>query len=175
VKLRGGDLDYPEGEGSIYVLARKVNDFMPRHMFNLTVKALERIGKGPKGSRVAVLGWAFIHDSDDARNPPSETYRELLLEAGSVVTVHDPYVLTYPGVELEKDLGEALRGADAVAIMTAHSSYFSLDPKRTRELTSKRNPVIVDGRNVLDADRFIAEGFVYKGIGRGDKNKHAIR
>jgi UDP-N-acetyl-D-mannosaminuronic acid dehydrogenase len=31
-------------------------------------------------------------------------------------------------------------------------------------------PVIVDGRNVVDPDEFIGEGFVYKGIGRGDKN-----
>lgn len=175
VKVRGGALDYPEGEGSIYVLARKVNDFMPRHMFNLTVKALERTGKGPEGSRVAILGWAFIHDSDDARNPPSETYRDLLVEAGAGVTVHDPFVLSHPGVELGRDLEETLRGADAVAIMTAHSAYFHLDPRKTRELMGRRNPAIVDGRNVVDADHFIAEGFVYKGIGRGDRNEHPIR
>jgi len=39
----------------------------------------------------------------------------------------------------------------------------------------KENPVIVDGRNVIEPDKFIAEGFVYKGIGRGDKNDHAIK
>jgi UDP-N-acetyl-D-mannosaminuronic acid dehydrogenase len=32
----------------------------------------------------------------------------------------------------------------------------------------------VDGRNVIDASRFIDEGFVYKGIGRGDMNGHRI-
>ncbi|HUL39436.1 MAG TPA: nucleotide sugar dehydrogenase [Methanomassiliicoccales archaeon] len=175
VKIHEADLDYPEGADSIYVLARKVNDFMPRHMFHLTVKALERVGRKPSGSKIALLGWAFINDSDDARNPPSEPYLDLLLEAGIEVRIHDPHVLSYPDVEIIKDLEEVIRGADGIAIMTAHKEYFALDPVRAKSLTGRKNPVIVDGRNVVEPDRFIAKGFVYKGIGRGDKNEHVIR
>lgn len=175
VKVRGSNLDYPQGAESIYVLARKVNDFMPRHMFNLTVSALDRIGKSIKGSNVAMLGWAFINDSDDARNPPSETYRDLLLEAGAKVTVHDPHVLSYPDVELCRDIDEVVRGADCIAILTAHSNYFDLDPARIKDLTGQKNPVIIDGRNVVEPDKYIELGFVYKGIGRGDKNSHDIQ
>ncbi len=175
VKILGGDLDYPEGADSIYVLARKVNDFMPKHMFHLTVSALERVGKKPEGSKIVILGWAFINDSDDARNPPSELYRDLLLEAGAEVAVHDPHVLSYPGVELYRDLNEVVKKADSVSIMTAHSDYFKLDPVWMKELTGQKNPIIVDGRNVVKPDKFIEMGFVYKGIGRGDKNSHEIR
>jgi UDP-N-acetyl-D-mannosaminuronic acid dehydrogenase len=175
VKIRGGDLDYPDGADSIYVLARKVNDFMPKHMYHLTVGALERISKRPEGSKIAILGWAFINDSDDARNPPSELYRDLLLEAGAEVSVHDPHVRSYPGVELDRDLDKVVREADSVSIMTAHSDYFKLDPFWMKELTGQKNPVIVDGRNVVEPDKFIDMGFVYKGIGRGDKNGHEIR
>ena len=175
VKVSGVDLDYPEGAESIYVLARKVNDFMPNHMYHLTTSALERIGKKLKGSKVAILGWAFIHDSDDARNPPSEPYRDLLMGAGAEVAVHDPYVSSYPGLEPTKDMEEVLRAADAVTIMTAHREYFKLDPPYVKGLTGKKHTVIVDGRNVVDADKFIERGFVYKGIGRGDKNGHEIR
>lgn len=175
VKIHGGNVDYPQGAESIYVLARKVNDFMPRHVYNLTVDALQRIGKGLKGAKVAILGWAFINDSDDARNPPSELYRDLLLEAGAEVMVHDPHVLTYPDLELHKDLDVVLRGADCVSIMTAHSDYYKLEPSWIKERTGQRNPVIVDGRNVVDPDKFIGQGFVYKGIGRGDKNGHEVQ
>ena len=175
VKIKGGDLDYPDGLDSIYVLARKVNDFMPKHMYHLTIDALERIGKRPEGSKVAILGWAFINDSDDARNPPSELYRDLLLEAGTKVAVHDPHVLSYPGVELHRDIDEVLEGDDCVSIMTGHSDYFKLDPHWMKEVTDQKNPVIVDGRNVVEPDNFINAGFVYKGIGRGDKNGHEIR
>jgi UDP-N-acetyl-D-mannosaminuronic acid dehydrogenase len=175
VKIGDGDLDYPEAAESIYVLARRVNDFMPTHMFNLTNDALRRIGKGPKGSKVAILGWAFINDSDDSRNTPSEVYRDLLVEAGAEVVVHDPHVLSYPEVEMKKDLPSVLRGAEVVAIMTGHSDYFSLSPADVKDLTGQEYPVIVDGRNVVRPDEFIDVGFVYKGIGRGDKNSHEIR
>ena len=117
---------------------------------------------------VAILGWAFINNSDDARNPPSEPYRDLLLDAGCEVAVHDPHVLEYPGVDISHEL------ADVVAILTGHDEYFKLDVKVLKGLTGQKRPVVVDGRNVVDADGFIDEGFVYKGIGRGDKNNHLM-
>lgn len=175
VKIGDGDLDYPAEAESIYVLARRINDFMPTHMFHLTMDALRRIGKGAEGSKVAILGWAFINDSDDARNTPSEAYRDLLVRAGAEVTIHDPHVMDYPGVNVSHDISSVLRGADIVAIMTGHSDYFNLDPAQVKDLTEKNHPVIVDGRNVVRPDEFINAGFIYKGIGRGDKNGHDIR
>lgn len=174
VKIGNGQLDYPEGADSIYVLARKVNDFMPVHMYNLTAAALKRIGKEMKGSKIAVLGWAFIRDSDDARNTPSESYRDLCLEAGATVRVHDPYVAEYPGIEISNDLEKVIRDADAVVVLTGHSAYLDLKADWLKEVTGKANPVIVDGRNVVEPEEFIGKGFIYKGIGRGDKNEHII-
>jgi len=175
VKIGDGDLDYPAGAESIYVLARRINDFMPAHMFHLTMEALRRIGKGAEGSKAAILGWAFINDSDDARNTPSEAYRDLLIGAGFEVAVHDPHVMDYPGVNVSRDISSVLGGADIVAIMTGHSDYFNLDPAQVKDLTGQNHPVIVDGRNVVRPDEFIDAGFIYKGIGRGDKNGHDIR
>jgi len=174
VKIGNGQLDYPEGADSIYVLARKVNDFMPAHMYNLTVAALKRIGKEMKGSKIAMLGWAFIRDSDDARNTPSEPYRNLCLKAGATVEVHDPYVVNYPGVEISDDLEKVVKGADAVVVLAGHSAYLNVKADWIKEVIGRANPVIVDGRNVIEPDEFIGKGFVYKGIGRGDKNEHVI-
>jgi len=101
---------------------------MPVHMYNLTVDALKRIGKTPAGSKVAILGcWAFISNSDDARNPRSETFRDLLVDEGCRVGVHDSYVLEYPGVDISHELSDVVKGADMVAILTGHDEYFSLD------------------------------------------------
>ncbi|VVB88489.1 UDP-N-acetyl-D-mannosamine dehydrogenase [uncultured archaeon] len=175
VKVSGGKLDYPDGMDSLFVLARKVNDFMPVHMYNLTVEALSRAGKKTGDSKVAILGWAFIRNSDDARNPPSEPYRNLLLRSGCNVNVHDPYVMEYPGVSISHELSGVVEGADAVAILTGHDEYSELDAGTLKRLMGMKRPVIVDGRNVIEPDEFIAEGFVYKGIGRGDKNEHHIK
>ena len=175
VKISEGRLDYPQGLDSIFVLARKVNDFMPVHMYNLTVDALKRAGKNPAGAKVAILGWAFINNSDDARNPPSEPYRDLLLNAGCEVSVHDPHVVKYPGVDIVHELSDVVKGADVVAILTGHDEYFRLDTGMLKGSMGQEHPVIVDGRNVVGPDEFISEGFVYKGIGRGDKNDHQMK
>ncbi|MCL7412238.1 MAG: nucleotide sugar dehydrogenase [ANME-2 cluster archaeon] len=174
VKISKRRLDYPQGLDSLFVLARKVNDFMPVHMYNLTVDALSRVDRTLSGSRVAILGWAFINNSDDARNPPSEPYRDLLLDAGCEVVVHDPHVMEYPGVDISHELSDVVKGADVVAILTGHNEYFKMDAGLLKGLMDKKHPVIVDGRNVVDADGFIGAGFVYKGIGRGDKNGHEM-
>jgi UDP-N-acetyl-D-mannosaminuronic acid dehydrogenase len=174
VREAGRGLDFPEKAGSLFLLAREINDFMPRHMHRLTLDGLEWAGRPLAGSRVAILGWAFLQDSDDTRNTPSEPYRDLLLAGGAEVAVHDPFVDRYPGVPVSRDLREVIPGADAIAILTAHGQYRALVPAELRAWSGKDRPVIIDGRNVVDADACISAGFVYKGIGRGDRNRHPL-
>jgi UDP-N-acetyl-D-mannosaminuronic acid dehydrogenase len=167
-------LDYPENEPSLYVLARRINDFMPTHMFHLTLDALKRACRSPRGAKVALLGWAFLADSDDTRNTPAEPYRDHLIQAGATVNVHDPYVREYSGISVIQNLDDAVKGVDAIVIFAGHYQYKNLDPEHIRILSGKTHPVIIDGRNIIDPDLFIRHGFVYKGIGRGDKNSHSI-
>jgi UDP-N-acetyl-D-mannosaminuronic acid dehydrogenase len=178
--LGRGELDFPAGRESLYTLARGINDFMPEHMLHLAESALGVVGKGLKGSKVALLGWAFINDADDARNTPAEPFRDAALAAGAEVAVHDPWV--DPGLRppdappgLSRDLEGVLAGADAVVVFAGHKEYRGLLPARVRELSGSAHPAVVDGRNVVDPDAWIAVGFVYRGIGRGDKNRHALQ
>jgi hypothetical protein len=108
---------------------------------------------------------ALVRNSDDARNPPSEPYRDLLVDAGCTVDVHDPHVREYPGVDISHELDDVVRGDDVVAILTGHDEYFGLDAGVLKRLVGQEHPVIVDGRNVVDPDGFVGERFVYKGIG----------
>ena len=172
--LGNGTLDFPAGEPSLFVLARTINDFMPTHMFNLTINGLKRVDMNPDVAKVAILGWAFLANSGDTRNTPSEPYCSLLRNAGASVTVHDPYVMGDGEVTVSQNLDEVIANADAIAIFTAHREYRGLDPVTIQKLTGKDHPVIVDGRNIIDPDAFIRQGFVYQGIGRGDKNRHPI-
>ncbi len=174
-QVLGGDLWYPHGEESIFGVARTINEFMPRHMVHLTTEGLRRAGKSPEGANVALLGWAFIQNSDDTRNTPAEPYLAAMEEVGAEVRVHDPFVSEYPGVGVSHDLDATLAGADVVTIFTGHHHYASLEPARVKELSGQEHPVIIDGRNVVDPDAFIRAGFIYKGIGRGDKNSHPVR
>jgi UDP-N-acetyl-D-mannosaminuronic acid dehydrogenase len=167
-------LDFPKRVNSLFQSARQINDFMPRHMWHLLSEGLARIGKVPVGVKIAILGWAFIPDSGDFRNTPSELLWSLARDSGARVKVHDPYVGGYAGVHISHDLEGVIQDADAIAIVTAHQMYRALTPESVLNLSGVPHPVLVDGRNILDPSRFIAQGFVYKGVGRGDQNHHLI-
>ena len=174
-QLGRGSLDYPAGQPSLFVLARTINDFMPNHMAKLTTEGLARAKVPVKGARIALLGWAFLSNSDDTRNTPSEPYRDAMMAAGAKVAVHDPYVEHAHGVTLIPTLEQTIREADAVVIFAGHHHYRGLKPQDVKAWTGKPHPVIVDGRNLIDPDAWINQGFIYQGIGRGDKNHHPIK
>jgi len=139
--------------------AREVNDFMPLHMAELTVDALEEVGREIEGARVAVLGYAYLENSDDTRNSPSEVLVARLQELGAEVVIHDPWVPEYRG-----DLEVRARGCDAVVVMVAHAEYRRLDWSGLKQ--HLRCPVLVDGRRVVIDPAQQSSGFVFRGVGR---------
>jgi UDP-N-acetyl-D-mannosaminuronic acid dehydrogenase len=145
-------------------LARRINDEMPRHLAHLTLQALDERGISPDGARIAVLGVAYLEDSDDTRNTPAIPLIDALQERCASVVAHDPYVRELDGYELTRDLALALEGADAAVLVTKHLQYFDLDLAWLRE--TMRTPVLVDGRNVFEAGVVRAVGFTYRGVGK---------
>jgi hypothetical protein len=59
----------------------------------------------------------------------------------------------------------ARRINNCMAIVTKHKPYFGINLDWAREIM--RIPIIVDGRNVIDAIAARKAGFLYKGIGKG--------
>lgn len=164
-------LDFPKDHESLFTLARHVNDFMPHHMFHLVKQGLSCVGKEVSGSRIAILGFSFLPNTDDARNTPTEQFYKMCIEHGAVTQIHDPWVHEYPEITLSSDIEPVLKDADVLVLMTAHRMYYALDFDWVKRMM-RPCPVLVDGRNVADPDVIMKAGFVYKGIGRGDKNCH---
>ena len=75
-------------------------------------------------------------------------------------------------MDISHEPSDVMSGGDVVAILTGHDEYFSLDAGVLKRLMEQERPVIVDGRNVVDTDEFVGAGFVYNGIGGGDRNGH---
>jgi len=138
--------------------ARQVNDDMPFHVATLLERTLARAGRSLQGARVLVLGYAYLENSDDTRNSPSEALVEHLKKKGAVVVVHDPYVAEY-----QKDLLTLAEGCDAAVLMVAHDAYRSLDFDALRLRMSL--PVLVDGRGVFRISP--PPAFVYACVGVG--------
>ncbi len=144
--------------------AREINDSMPYHMIELAEEAMAESKIEPKNAKVAIMGYAFIEDSDDTRNTPTEPVVQHFLKSGSEVIVHDPYVHDYEGFVLTSDVNEALIGADCAIFVTGHSRYRNLKLKNL--LQKMRTPIIIDGRDIFDRKKCLKEGFFYKGVGK---------
>ncbi len=84
-----------------------------------------------------MLGWAFINNSDDARNPSSEPYRNLLLEDGAEVMVHDPNVLNHLGVETSPEVSKVVKDVDVAIVFTGYKNYFEIDPAGLQQRTGQ--------------------------------------
>jgi UDPglucose 6-dehydrogenase len=68
------------------------------------------------------------------------------------------------GVETHETVLDAVRGADAAVIVTEWDELRDLASPEVRQ--AMRNPLIVDGRNLLDPAAVREAGFAYEGIGR---------
>lgn len=140
--------------------AREVNDYVPLHMAELTVDALGRAGVEIEDARIAVLGYAYLENSDDIRNSPSITLVSRLQELGAEVVVHDPWVRDRQG-----DLEERMQGCDAIVVMVAHDEYRAVDLTKLRARVAR--PILIDGRHVFSAEQARAAGWAYRGVGLG--------
>jgi UDP-N-acetyl-D-mannosaminuronic acid dehydrogenase len=143
--------------------ARRINEYMPVHMIGLVWKALGEMSVYGR-ARIAIMGLSFLRDSDDTRNSPSLVIIDGLMERHDLIS-HDPFVQKPYKVEMVRDMEEALKGADCAVFVTEHSCYQDLDLAKIKGLM--RNPIIVDGRNIFDAEECRKLGFQYKGVGKG--------
>jgi UDP-glucose 6-dehydrogenase len=120
-----------------------------------------------RGKTIALLGLAFKPDTDDMREAPSLVLAARLQAEGAEVRGWDALVSGHPelnGVAIQKSVLDAVRDADAAVIVTEWSELKELPSAEVRE--AMRNPLIVDGRNLLDPAAVRAAGFEYEGIGR---------
>lgn len=76
-------------------LARKINDYMPRHMYRLIEGALEEKGIPIREAKVTILGVAYLENSDDTRNTPAYTLIQELEARGTEIVTHDPMCRTF--------------------------------------------------------------------------------
>lgn len=124
-----------------------------------------------KGKTIALWGLAFKPNTDDMREAPALTIIDALVREGASIRVYDPAAMHEAKRRLGKTVKfydgnyEALKGADALAVVTEWNEFRRPDFERMRSLL--REPVVFDGRNVYDPRVMKEKGFIYYGVGRG--------
>ena len=144
----------------------EVNEMQKRR----TVGKLQKHLGSLVGRKVALLGIAFKPDTDDVREATSVVLAARLHGEGAHVTAYDPVAgESARGVLSDADVRatalEALDGADAAVLVTEWPEFGELDWEG-EVLERMATPLIVDGRNFLDAARLRTAGFTYEGVGR---------
>ena len=121
--------------------------------------------------KLAVLGLAFKGGTDDIRESPAINLVRSFLAEGCSVTAYDPAAMENArglfadeNVSFAYDPYEAMKGADAVVILTDWPEFAALDLKIAHAQLA--NPIIFDGRNLYDCEAMAQAGFTYICIGR---------
>ncbi len=122
------------------------------------------------GKRIAVWGLAFKPETDDMREAASLVTIDLLLGAGCDVRVFDPVAMDEcrrrlgDQVEYAKDMYDAVLDADALLLLTEWKQFRL--PSWGVVTRSMRSPLVIDGRNIYDAEDLAQQGIIYHCIGK---------
>lgn len=146
--------------------SKELNDYMAEHVIKLVVKALKDTNRDVKNSDITVLGIAYKAEVSDTTNSPAEKIIRKLISLGAKVRVYDPYTKENFGAKSSKSITEAVKGTDCIVVATDHKAFEKLDFRAIKRLMNT-DPIIVDGRRVIDPGRARKQGFTYYGIGYG--------
>jgi UDPglucose 6-dehydrogenase len=144
----------------------RINEDQREHFVRKVRNALWTL----RGKRLAVLGLAFKGGTDDIRDSPAIALVETLVQEGCHVAAYDPAAIERSrtvlktGVDFANNAYEAARGADALLILTEWEEFHKLDWKRI--YGQLKDPIVIDGRNLLDPGKMAAQGFTYYSMGR---------
>lgn len=152
---------------SVLKAVEQVNENQKHVLFN---KLSKYYGGDLKGKTIAMWGLAFKPETDDMREATSLVTINLLLEAGCTVRVYDPVAMNEcrrrigDKVLYAKDMYDAVLDADALLMLTEWKQFRL--PSWGVVSKSMKNPLIIDGRNIYDAEELKQNGFEYYCIGR---------
>jgi UDP-N-acetyl-D-galactosamine dehydrogenase len=146
----------------VILAGRAINDYMPKRVAEMTIKALNSAGKVIKGSRVLIMGLTYKEDVADTRETPVPQLAKELAEYGIEVFGHDPLLRDVEGelgIKAVRDLGEA-QTFDCVILAVAHSVFRRVTLDQLR-LIMNTQPILVDVRGVFDENDVTQGGIAY--------------
>ncbi len=127
---------------------------------------------GVKGKTLALWGLAFKANTDDMREAPSLTLIRELTAKGMKIKAFDPVANERAAqeigenglLELVDDQYDAVKGADALAVVTDWNQFRNPDFERMKEMLTA--PLVFDGRNLYAPSAMAEAGYAYFSIGR---------
>jgi len=157
-----------EKAGCDFSLLKEVENINKRRIEQFVEKVRKELWV-VRGRKIAVWGLAFKPNTDDVRFAPAIELLRTLVREGAEVSAYDPQATekaraVFPDVRYCASPYEAAQNAEAVLIVTEWEEFRQIDWQRLRSIVDR--PLILDGRNTLDADELSRNGFHYISVGR---------
>ena len=152
-------------------LIESVDNVNNRQKLLIAEKVIKKYGKDLTRRTFAIWGLAFKPETDDMREAPAIYIIKKLIAQGAQIKAYDPkatreaktfYLKDHP-IEYVESKYEALKGADALLLLTEWKEFRSPDFEEIGKLLKDR--VIFDGRNQYNAFNLPSMGFEYIQIG----------
>jgi UDPglucose 6-dehydrogenase len=157
-----------EKSGCDFSLLREVEKINQQRVKDFVEKARKEMWV-VRGKKIAVWGLAFKPNTDDVRFAPSIALVKSLVDEGADVRAYDPEAMQkakseLPNITYCSNPYQAAEGADAIVVVTEWDEFRRVDWDRVRSVVER--PLVLDGRNMLDAMEVTRSGFQYISIGR---------
>lgn len=142
-------------------------------------RIIAHCGGSVRGKHIAVLGLTFKPDTDDMRDAPSISIVHRLIAEGAHIRAFDPVGMGQAreplpeSVHYCRDVLEAVDGADALVVVTEWNAFRAISPKWL--FKAMRGNIVVDLRNIFDAEGMQSAGFAYHSIGRSASHSRVIK
>jgi UDP-N-acetyl-D-galactosamine dehydrogenase len=153
----------------VILAGRAINDSMAKHVAEMTIKAINNVGKVIKGSRVLVMGLTYKENVPDTRETPLKELVRELKEYGVDTYGYDPILdITEAEEEFEiKILANLDQDVifDGIILAVAHDVFkengkgINLDKLRAIMNT---DPVLIDVKGYFDNEKAKEKGFFYR-------------
>lgn len=123
-----------------------------------------------RGKTIALWGLSFKPETDDMRESTALVMIRLLVEAGCTIRAYDPVAMDEcrrrvgDAVTYCHDLYDAVLDADALVLLTEWKEFRLPTWGVVRKAMA--HPLVIDGRNIYDAEELREDGFEYHCIGK---------
>ena len=153
-----------------FQILNAVMDINEKQKLHLIPKIKKYFNGQLKGKHFALWGLAFKPNTDDIREAPALYIIDALKKEGATLAVYDPEAMNNVKAQIGDQVAygesqyDVLVNADALIIATEWNEFRT--PNFLKMVTTMKNKVIFDGRNLLDINAIRELGFYYESIGR---------
>jgi len=147
----------------VILAGRAISDYIPKHVTEMTIKALNDVGKVIKDSKVLIMGLTYKENVADTRETPVKEIIRELKEYGVEIYGYDPLLGDFGaefGIRVVKNLKQAPK-VDAMLLTTAHKAFQKISLDKLKGIMNA-NPILIDVEGLFNRKEAEQKGLYYQ-------------